>query len=177
MHLELAEQSPDLYLQQNDEMIEGEEMSPYIFVPGEYEGEGVYVREDYFDDLPDDVWERTMEFLESNQPGMSLFGFGKKGRARRLERRERRHERRLEKKGQRFASKEARVTTRADGTPGFFGTDGGLQGILGTVFGGGAAPVNGAVPERKPMPWLGIGLGVAILGGVVYFATRKKKKR
>lgn len=176
MHLELAE-NDNMYLQQQGAPIEGEEtISPYIFVPGQFEGQGVYVREDYFDNLNEDDWERTMMFLEANQPGLSLFGLGKKGRERRAERRERRAERKLLKIETRAAGR-AGVAKAGGGMAGFGQA---LSGTLGSIFGGGTpeqqAQLQAQAGARKPMPWLGIGLGVVIIGGVIYFATRKRKR-
>jgi len=177
MFLELAEnandylqQNDELYLDQNGELVEGEEtLSPYVFVPGQQGDEGVYVREDYFDDLPDEDWDRLMIYLEANQPGMSLFGLGAKGRARRQERRARRQERKVEKIG-----------ARARGRAGVARAGGGLGGILGGIFGGGAgAPVEGEelrLQKKKPVwPWI-----VAIGGGgllVVALAGGFKKRK
>lgn len=174
MYLELAENGND-YLQENDEMyldengnvVEGEEtLSPYIFVPGQQGQQGVYVREDYFDDLPDAEWEQLMTYLESNQPGMSLFGFGAKGRERRLERRERRHERKIEKLG------------AGGGIQGF------MKGIGGIFGGGGAAPEAGVDPRtgqpigtKKPVwPWV-VGGGAAIVGIIALAGGFKRKPR
>jgi len=170
MYLELAENDND-YLQQNDELyldqdgqlVEGEEtLSAYIFVPGQQGEEGVYVREDYFDDLPDDDWDRLMIYLEANQPGMSLFGLGAKGRARRQERRARRQERKLE-----------RIETRG-------AAGGGLGGFLGGIFGkrGNGAPEGPPLrigQERKPVwPWV---LGGAAVIGIGAIALRRRRKR
>jgi len=181
MHLELAENgdylqdNDELYLDQNGELVEGEEdVSPYVFVPGQNGEEGVYVREDYFDDLPDGEWERLMMFLEANQPGLSLFGLGKKGRARRAERRERRGERKLMK-----------ISTRAEGRAGVAAAGGGIGGFIGKVggavgniLGRGGAPEGEiqSAPSRKWVPWA-VGGGIALLAGGIYLSARKRRRR
>jgi len=186
MYLELAENgndylqnNDDLYLDENGDLLEGEEtLSPYIFVPGQPGEEGVYIREDYFDDLPDNDWERLMMYLEANQPGMSLFGLGKKARARRAERKDRKLERKLQKIGAR--GEKRAVVARAGG--GLAGLGRGLQGVIGGIFGGGAGEggrMNGGAfagqERRNYTPWI-IG-GVVILGGVGLWAATRKKRR
>lgn len=186
MYLELAEngtnyltQNDELYLDQNGELVEGEEeVSPYIFVPGQQGEEGVYIREDYFDDLSDHDWERLMMYLEANQPGMSLFGLGKKGRARRAERRERKQERKV----QRIEARSGGRALVAQAGGGLAGLGQGLSGILGSIFGGKGeeqAAREGQIVSDRPnyTPWI-IG-GAVVLGGgaLIWAATRKKKKR
>lgn len=162
--------------------------NPYIFVPDE-EGGGVYVREDYFDNLPIDEYRETMLQLEGYQQDLGFLGIGKKGRDRREGRREKRHARKLEKKGQRFESKESRVTTRAEGGGGAkaFFQSGGLQRVsegIGTVV----SPIAGAVRGQgelfyddyiEDQPFyknpIVIGGGIAAIALVAFLATRKKK--
>jgi len=183
MYLELAENGTDnlyldegeneLYLDENGQLVEGEEeVSPYIFVPGQQGQKGVYVREDYFDDLPDQDWERLFIELEAQQPGLSLFGLGKKGRARRAERRDRRSERKLQKIETR-ASGRAGVARAGGGLAGF---GQGLSGLASSIFGGGGGgelPPGAPPPEKSVLPWV-IG-GVAVIGLGALLLMRKKK--
>lgn len=181
MYLELSENGNDylqnndeLYLDQNGALVEGEEeVSPYIFVPGQPGEEGVYIREDYFDDLADNDWERLMMYLEANQPGMSLFGLGKKARARRAERKDRRLERKLQKIGAR--GEKRAVVARAGG--GLAGLGQGLQGVIGGIFGGGQQAPAGEIttrPRRNWLPWI-IGGGVILTGVIAYRVARRRK--
>jgi len=182
MYLELAEGNDD-YLQNNDELyldedgnlVEGEEeVSPYIFVPGTGGDQGVYVREDYFDDLPDIQWEQIMETLETNQPGMSFLGMGKKARARRIERRERRQERKIEKIGAR--GEKRALVARAGG--GLAGLGQGLSGVLGNIFGGGQAGGEiQSAPRRNYTPWIIGGIAVVGLGGLLIYNSRRRRRR
>jgi len=102
-----------------------------------------------------------MIFLESNQPGLSLFGLGKKARARRAERKDRRQERKL-----------ARLEA-GGGIGGFLGK------ITGGLFGGGAGAGEEIVDQPKKRnytPWI-IG-GVSLIGlAAILGARRRRRKR
>lgn len=168
MFLELAEE-PCLAQQPVD--------SPYIFIPGMPGEEGVYVREDYFDDLSDVEFEETMAYLEGVQQGMGLFGkFFQKLRDRRIARKEKRQIRKLEK----IEAKGAAGT----GIAGF------VRNITGMFGGGGEPQIIGPggwpppiapvyttpTPPRAPMNWTPYivgGLGLAVVWGM----TRKRKKK
>jgi len=191
MYLELAEGHD--YLDQNDSlyldeagMVEDAD-SPYIYVPGEYGEKGVYVREDYFDDLPNYEWDKLMDELEMKQQGMGLFGLGKKGRARRKTRRDERAARKESRIAARSAGKTERITARQAGRVGqatakFGGTgvpgEGTGQQILSTVggwFGGGqgGAPQEYYAPAPPPsrmkaaMPIVLVGVAVLGLGALL----------
>ena len=172
MHLELAEE-PDYYLQEDNYLMEEDE-SPYIFIPGAPGEEGIYVREDYFDDLPEDQYDEVMAYLEGAQQSLGLFGFGKKARARRVERR-----------AVRQANKLERIAARGAAGTGLKGLFSGIAGI----FGGGRAQAEPApytqLPAPTPFPvgatkkrnWTPIiigGIALVVVGGMLLARRRRK---
>jgi len=198
MYLELADnndmslQDNDMYLQDNDMYLQDHDPQMalaqnntdevYLFVPNL----NSYVREDYFDDLPDMEWMEMMEYLEGVQPGMSLLGLGKKGRARRAGRREIRQAKKIET-----------MTTRAKTGGGIVGAIKGITTAATSILApstattppvevGVMAPsVYTAVPgltteaelKKKKMQrnLLYGGIGAAALVTVIVIATRKRK--
>lgn len=180
-YLQLAENSNGFnrYLAESPEEF-------YIFVPNDATGEsGIWVREDYFDDLPESEWERVMSELADYQPEM-MNGIFSRIRENIAERRERRAER----KDARQTSRMERIEGRSGG---LFG--GKLKGFIGSLIpGAGQQMQPGAMDmqpgqtrdlsiqwQDQPQSWaqrnkipLIIG-GVAVAGGIIYLATRKKK--
>jgi len=126
MLLELAENNNQNYYSMMAQAGEGDTADLYVYIPAQFAGgDGMYVREDSFDLLPDFQWNQLQDVLEPYQEReMSLFGLGKKGRARRAARREKRQARKIE-----------RMTIRGE-------TGGGAIGRIGdaisNIFGGGA---------------------------------------
>ena len=200
MYLELAENNNQGYYGQMAQ--EGEDVSDlYVYIPAQFTdtGEGMYVREDSFDMLPDIQWEQLQDVVEPFQErGLSLFGLGKKGRSRRKGRRDARHQKKLVKMGVR----QANIKIRGESGGGALGKIGGM---ISNIFGGGGgaqaggyeapfAPVQGpgfapdfsktaTAPEKK---LLGMkqntaimvigGVGVLIIGGLFMMGRRKRKK-
>ncbi len=122
-YLELAENSDTIVEQAPEEL--------YIFIPEDATGQnGVWVREDYFDHLTDDEWERTMSGLADFQPDMmnGIFDRMRENIAARRERRADRKEGRQESRMGRIEGREG----------GIFG--GKLKNLIGSFlpdFGGG----------------------------------------
>lgn len=135
MYLELAEgnnQGPYSMMAQAP----GEDTSDlYVYLPAQFtnDGQGMYAREDSFDLLPEHEWEKLQDVLEPfQQRNLSLFGLGKKGRARRKARRAERQARKVERMGVRTE----RVSVRGAAGGGALGKVGD---ILGNILGGGGA--------------------------------------
>lgn len=148
----------------------------YIFVPEGFEGaqEDMYIREDKFDNLPENEYQILMAKLAPFQPdGLS----GKRGDARRARKDERRK--------QRQEAKQKRVETRSEALGKFVEKAGDIVGNIVRktpanvdVQGGGLDISYSTEPsffERNRVPLL-IG-GIALIGGGIYLATRKKSKR
>ena len=186
-YLQLSENN-DMYLSQGGD-------SEYIFIPEGFRGapQSMYVREDYFDDMPDGMYMQIMNELEPYQPGDGLSFFGKKARERRAKRREERQARKTAKRQQRYDAKQARIQARQDGRTkrtemggGFAGAIKGIGGAVSSILGGGQASMDdpmyderfamevGPEPEPKKnyLPLI-IG-GVAAAGLVIFLVTRKK---
>ncbi len=174
----------------------------YIWVPDDDSGEtGKYVREDFFDVYSDVQFDAIMDLLapyqdeglEDNHLGFRLFGIGKPS-ARQQDRRDRRNTR----KDQKIQMKDARIQKKL--AVGRGEIPGGLESITGAIsgiFGGGAQPDMEPLPGGA-MPRLGRGVsvdigsgvgstpnwvkpvaivgGLLIIGGVIYMATKKKKR-
>ena len=176
MFLELAESPgfPDPYNRNNSYLME-EADAPYIWIPGAPGEEGVYVREDFFDQYPQDQFEEIMAYLEGAQQGMG--GLFTKMRARRADRKANKQTRKLE-------------TIAARGAAGT-GLKGALQGIgsaIGQAFGGGGQPTPivpqpqqaGIIPAPGQMNWTPIiygGIALVVVGGILMAQRRRKGKK
>jgi len=129
MYLELADHgNNNMYLSQNDTlMLQDNEMylsqantdEAYVYVPSLNNGAGGYLREDYFDPLPQTEFNQVMDYLDTVQPGMSLFGLGKAGRERRSGRRTIRRD-----------TKQKKIDTRAETRRTTGGIGGALAGLV-----------------------------------------------
>lgn len=181
------------------ELSEEEEIpNPYIFVPTtDRMGRPttVRVREDLFDDLNDVEYYRLMRDLAPYQPGAaqglseSAFLADRASRRARRERRKADHEekRRLknEKKQAKNEIKKAKAESKRTGGGGKRILDT-VSGVLGKVIGGGGVGIEtdidipdddvGPPPPEKNNTglYVGLGIGALALGGIVYFATRKR---
>lgn len=143
----------------------------YVFVPAEgTPNGGVWVREDYFDNLPADEWQKTMVALAPYQP-QQMSGIISNIRENIQERRERRDIRR-----------DARSEQVQQG--GTFGQR--LLNTVGGIFGKGdqaAQTKEMQLPDyqvqignekqwyQNPLVIVG---GLAAVGGIIYLATRNK---
>jgi hypothetical protein len=188
---------PYLQLSENNMYLSQGGDSEYIFIPEGFRGapQSMYVREDYFDDMPEAMYMQIMDELEQYQPGDGLSFFGKKARERRAARRTERQERKTAKRQQKYDAKQARITARQEGRTkrtemggGFAGAIKSIGGTVSSILGGGQAPIDpmdmggadrfsmdiGPEPEPKKnyLPLI-IG-GVAAAGLVIFLVTRKK---
>jgi len=140
MHLELAEnnnQGPYSMMAQAPEV---DTSDLYLYVPAQFteDKQGMYVREDSFDLLPDFQWDQLQDVLEPFQEqNLSLFGLGRKGRERRRIRREERQSRKIE-----------RMVVRGETGGGALGKIGAM---VGNIFGGGGA-AGAPAESMMPMP-------------------------
>ena len=175
------------YLQLAENYLAASPMEMYIFIPAGFRGseKDVYVREDIFDNLPENEYRQIMQELAPYQPaGLSAKDPGKKAA--------RKAERAAKKEGKggaaRREAKQLRVETRAKAR----GEGGGLFGkaidAATNIFGkkdldvsvdGGSVDVSYDKPEeesffaKNKIPLL-IG-GAAVVAGAIYLATKKKK--
>ena len=153
----------------------------YVNNPTNADGtEFIKVREDYFDNLPSDEWQRIMEELADYQPSnlSGLFSNIKENIAARKVRR-------TERQGAREVSKMQRIEGRSEG---LFG--GKLKNLVSSFLPGGGAPQTDMSfdPQRgfnldfqtqptfmqRNKAWLiPVGIGAAAL--TVYLITKKKK--
>ena len=183
MFLELAENNNQGYYSM---MAQGGEdaSESYMYIPAQFSstGEGMYVREDSFDMLPEHQWDELQDVLEPYQErNLSLFGLGKKGRARRKARKAARQTRKVERMGIRAGTKKIRAET-----------GGGALGIIGetvsNIFGGGQAgmPAMDIAPTELPPPaprklgFLGMPnwvIPVVAVGGIVTVLAMTGRKR
>jgi hypothetical protein len=152
----------------------------YVFVPTDQDGSGRWIREDYFDKFDDNAYEQIMAALEPYEDA-GVSGLFSKMRERSQARRERRGARKDMKA-------ESKATARVQRTQG----GGALGKILDTVkqtFGGqkvdaGIDITSGKDPTgyfrtETEKPWYSkpvviIG-GIVLIGGTIYFLTRKKR--
>ena len=177
MYLELAENNNQNYYSMMAQAPAEDTSDLYLYVPAQLTGtgEGMYVREDSFDLLPDFQWDQLQDVLAPYQErGLSLFGLGKKGRARRKARREARQARKVE-----------RMVVRGETGGGALGKIGGM---IGNIFGGGEAagarevalePLPAAAPAKAGfmgLPnWV---IPVVAVGGIVtVLAMTGRRKR
>lgn len=185
-YLQLSE-SNDMYLSQGGD-------SEYIFIPEGFRGapQSMYVREDYFDNMPESMYNQIMDELEPYQPGDTLSFIGKKARERRAQRREERQARKTAKREQKYSAKQARIearqagrTRRTEAGGGFAGAIKGIGGAVSSILGGGQGPMDmdsadrfamevgpDMEPKKNYLPLI-IG-GVAAAGLVIFLVTRKK---
>jgi len=171
----------------------------YIFIPAGYRGaeKDLYVREDFFDDMPESVYQQMMQELAGYQnTGLS----GKSDRkARRQERRDAkaakkatkgagaRRDARQKRVDARMNAKVSKAAAKGSGKGGAFLDK--VGGIVGDIMGKGGVevatdtvdfnydPANDLEPtffEKYKVPLI-IG-GVVLIGGGIYMATRKKKR-
>lgn len=157
------------------ELAEQNTMEGYIRIPAIYSqtGREQWVREDMFDDLPRGTWSKVMDTLEPYNEGMSgiLSNWKKKA--------EERRELRNERKESKTDIKKARAEKIRSGGGRILDTVGG---IVGSIFGGQQTP--NAAPQMAPqeqarsgMPgWVLPAAGIAVAGGIIYAATRKRKR-
>lgn len=155
----------------------------YINVPDPVSGQLIRIREDLFDNMPDSQFYELMDQLQPyNAPGVNGLGSWLKKRA---EKREARKEEKAARKDAKFQARQENKAARRDTIKNI------AQSIGGMITGGGSSssdqtrmglPVTGSIdfgaPEPEPWykkPAVIIG-GLALLGGGIYLATRKRKK-
>lgn len=170
----------------------------YIFIPAGYRGaeKDLYVREDFFDDMPDSVYQQMMQELAAYQ------NTGLSGKADRKARRQERKDAKAAKKASRgggarrearqkrletkWAGKEKKAAAKGTGKGANFLDK--VGGIVGDIVGKGPVDIEtdsldfqydqgGGEPtffDKYKVPLI-IG-GVALIGGGIYLATRKKKR-
>ena len=140
MYLELAENNNNDPYSMMAQAPKEDVSDLYLYIPAQFtdDKEGMYVREDSFDLLPNFQWNQLQDVLEPfQQQNLSLFGLGKKGRERRRLRREARQEAKL-----------TRMRVRAETGGGALGK---VAAAVKNIFGGGGAA--GEDP-MTPMPQL-----------------------
>jgi hypothetical protein len=161
----------------------------YIYVPSADGGAGKWVREDFFDDLSDQQYIAMMQALEPFQPQMLnenyLSGlFSGKGAERRQARRAERKESKAAKQETKQAAKTERAAKRSETIGKLLDTAKGIFG--GTEVQGSATFESGSRPDfdfkaetdtrpfyKKPAFIIG---GVVVIGGLIYFLSKRKKK-
>lgn len=151
----------------------------YVFIPAGYRGaqKDLYVREDFFDNMPDADYQQMMfELQEYQNTGLS---------SKASDRRAARKSKKAEKKATKAATKDEKKAKRAERFGGILDKVGG---IVGGIVGGGksvevdAGPGEFSVNVDQEESWLSrnkipVAIGaVALIGGGIYLATRKKKK-
>lgn len=175
----------------------------YVFIPNDETGmTGQWVREDAFDDLTDEQFDRAMDALLPFQPedgmGLRILGIGKRSAAQQA-----RYDRRQERKQAKFDAKLSKKQAKADlikakaegkvptfgqaiskGISGIFG-GGGDEGDYRTLDVEGGVTYDGGVPsvdfsvgtEKKwyENPWI-IGGAILLIGGTIIVLTKPKKK-
>lgn len=187
MYLQLAENSTPA-------LQPGEPSNPYIFIPDVTgQSAGLQVREDYFDVLTDAEFKAMMKVLAPLQPevGVTLTeGQFLASRGKRRQRREAKKQAKVEKKEKKQEIKQANKDRRAKTIANLVQTVGG---VASNIFGkkapdltttgydpGEPEPEPDPEPEPEKKPWFKrpivlIG-GALLIGGVIYMATRKRKK-
>lgn len=165
MYLELAENNNQNYYSMMAQ--QGEDVSDlYVYIPAQFteDKEGMYVREDSFDMLSPVEWDQLQDVLDPFQErNLSLFGLGRKGRARRERRRAERHVKKVERMGIRSE----RITIRGKAGGGALGK---IGSAISRIFGGGGGVQAGAyiAPAISPE-------GVPYEPGLVYQPPPEKK--
>lgn len=185
MLLELAENNSQGYYSMMAQAGDKDPSGLYMYIPAQVSasGEGMYVREDSFDMLPDHQWDQLQDVLEPYQEkNLSLFGLGKKARAARKKRKADRQLRKKERFDARTGRRMELATIRGE-------RGGGALGIIGdtvsNIFGGGAAPPEAyptELPPAKPtlmgMPmWMPIIIGGGLLVTVLVMGRGKRKRK
>ena len=180
-----------LQLAENEEMSAGAPATtkPYIFIPnGGRSGRGMYVREDFFDALPDNeykvVMSRLLPHQREIQRGMSETMY-MSDKASRKQRREDKHDKKQAKASLTRAKGEAKVTRAQKKGSGkgmeiFNKAADTIGGIVGSKVGGKGS--GGSADDTPPTPWykttpgmVGIGFVFLLLTGGIALAVRKKK--
>lgn len=156
-------------------------MSKYIFIPAGYRGSSkdMYVREDFFDNLPEGTYQAMMNELAPYQN----TGLSSKASDRRASRKAEK----AEKKGAKTDARELKKEKRSKRFGSVLDKVGGIVGgIIGSdkkvdiTAGGGEFDVQydeGDQPtiwDQYKVPII-IG-GIALVGGGIYLATRKNKR-
>ena len=187
MFLELAEGKRDNQLMESREIGEQGD-TPYIYIPKIYSptGEGFYLREDYFDSMPDNLHDKLTNILEPYQDRtLGFLGmWGKKVTERKIKRQEGRTAKKIAiieaktKAGMTpaQAEQEAEAETKPKTIDKVLGV---ADTILGSIFGGGGSE-NGATAGKQPMSNTSIillSLGGLAVVTLIYFSTKKKKRR
>lgn len=154
-------------------------MNKYIFIPAGYRGSSkdMYVREDFFDNLPTGTYNAMMQELAPYQnTGLS---------SKASDRRDARKQKKQDAKQKRIETRQAGKANRAEKWGGALGkiteTVGGLIGgkQVDVTAGGGGLEID--YNKDQPSTWdqykipIIIG-GIALVGGGIYLATRKKKR-
>ena len=189
----MAENNPYAYM---SEGITEEEMYEYFVPVLDANGNVSLVREDYFDNLSNADWMQAMsegeavimhlqECTMSEEPLLSLFGFGKAAKARRAARRElrmKKKEAKIAKKVAKGDAIRARAEAKRAGGGGFLDKVGD---IAGNIFGGGKqdpmmvdtqAGEEDGKKQWYQSPVVIIG-GVVAAGLLVYAIAKPKKSR
>ncbi len=170
-YLQLAEKDDSFY----SHMAQSKDM--YVFVPeSENSANGVWVREDYFDDLPDEQYLKVMTALAPFQPTQMNGIFS--GIKEKVQNWSANRQERKDAKQQAYIAKQER---KASGDT--FGSK--IANAIQNFTGGGEAqPREMQLPDyqiqvgNEPQPFYKnpavIVGGLALLGGIIYLATRKK---
>jgi hypothetical protein len=185
----------EMYLQLAEGGDDSTESNPYIFVPAGLYGmpKSVYIREDYFDYLPNIEFNEMMRQLAPYQPevqqGMSERGF-LHDRASRKARREEKKKLKNEKKAAKNELIKARAVAKTEGRGGdvLKSVVSGLSNIFGKGDSSGTTDVapppsppggggGGGDDDDEPTPfyknpWV-IGGAALLTGGIIYAVTRK----
>lgn len=171
---------------------EDENPNPYIFVP-DATGGGKWVREDMFDSLDSLEWRKLMYELAPYQPGvntgqLSESQFMSDRATRKAKREDKKTGRKTAKTAKKTGKEEKKKEKRTARTENIKNIMGGITGAVKNIFGKGDAEseaTGGTSPLPEPdeeikktflqqyqTPLL-IGGGLALAGGIYYFATRK----
>jgi hypothetical protein len=151
--------------------------NPFIFIPDTSgQSKGLWVREDYFDSLPDDEFNRMMRKLAPFQPGTN----GAMSEGRFLASRASRRQKRAEKKEKKAQIKKENKDRRASTIANLVNTFGG---VASSIFGKKASPETEPettpeteAPTSTPLyknPFV-ILAGLGLVGGGIYLATRNR---
>lgn len=152
MYLQLADNSPFLL------SAPAENVNPYVFVPNFNTGGGTYVREDYFDDMPEQEYHQWMTFLAPYQTGRTvmhdsyLSGAIRNWLDRRRERKQQKQESKQKRREANTAIKMARAgAIQTGGTP-FQNIANAIGNVASGIFGGGGSAPDGSALPLPPPP-------------------------